>query len=102
METSDIRWWHYFFSGCLLAVSLSVSGQIAPVIEDDYPSPPDLSSIHFYLITVDVGEDVWNNFGHTALRLYDENSNTDTIYNWGVFDTSGGVLDFSWKFLRES
>ncbi|MDG2140168.1 MAG: DUF4105 domain-containing protein [Gammaproteobacteria bacterium] len=99
METSDFRWWHYFFSSCLLAVSFSVSGQITSVIEEEYPSPPDMSSLHFYLITVDVGEDVWNNFGHTALRLFDESSNTDTIYNWGVFDISGGVLGFSWDFF---
>ena len=99
MGTFDIRRWHYFFSGCLLAVSFSVTGQITSVIEEEYPSPPDMSSLHFYLITVDVGEDVWNNFGHTALRLFDESSNTDTIYNWGVFDISGGVLGFSWEFF---
>jgi hypothetical protein len=99
MGTFDIRRWHYFFSGCLLAVSFSVTGQITSFIEEEYPSPPDMSSLHFYLITVDVGEDVWNNFGHTALRLFDESSNTDMIYNWGVFDISGGVLGFSWEFF---
>ena len=43
---------------------------------------------------------VWDNFGHTALRVYDENNNTDTIYNWGAFDVSGGVVSFSYNFFK--
>ena len=46
---------------------------------DQYPIPADLSGVHFYLITVDVGDKVWDNFGHTALRVHDENSGTDTV-----------------------
>jgi hypothetical protein len=65
-----------------------------------YPIPADLSGIHFYLITVDVGDQVWDNFGHTALRVYDEDSNIDTVFNWGVFDISGGVLGFSYNFFK--
>lgn len=66
----------------------------------DYPVPADLSGVHFYLITVDVGDSVWDNFGHTALRVYDENSNTDMVYNWGVFDITGGVVGFSFNFFK--
>ena len=59
-----------------------------------------MSGVYFYLITVDVGDMVWDNFGHTALRVYDENTNTDTVFNWGVFDISGGVGVFSWNFFK--
>lgn len=62
--------------------------------------PPDLSRVSFFLITVDVGNQVWDNFGHTALRMVDENSNTDTVFNWGLFDTRGGLLPFAVNFLR--
>lgn len=64
-----------------------------------YLSPEDMSGVHFYLITVDVGDMVWDNFGHTALRVYDENRGTDTVFNWGGFDVSGGVLSFSYNFF---
>ena len=59
-----------------------------------------MNGVHFYLITVDVGNKVWDNFGHTALRMYDESSNTDLMFNWGVFDVSGGVVAFSYNFLN--
>ncbi len=67
---------------------------------DSYPLPEDLSGVHFYLITVDVGDQVWDNFGHTAVRMYDENTNTDLVFNWGAFDTSGGVIPFSYNFFK--
>jgi len=72
----------------------------APLNAADYPVPADFSGVHFYLITVDVGKNVWDNFGHTALRMYDESSNTDLIFNWGVFDVSGGVVAFSYNFFK--
>lgn len=62
--------------------------------------PTDMDGVHFYLITVDVGDMVWDNFGHTALRVFDENSNTDVVFNWGVFDVSGGALSFSYNFFK--
>jgi len=67
---------------------------------EKFQLPADMSAVHFYLITVDVGDMVWDNFGHTALRVFDENSNTDVVFNWGVFDASGGVLSFSYNFFK--
>ena len=66
----------------------------------NYPLPADMSRVHFYLITVDVGDSVYDNFGHSALRLIDENSNTDTVFNWGYFNLSGGVIGFSLDFFK--
>ncbi|MCI5107019.1 MAG: DUF4105 domain-containing protein [Pseudomonadales bacterium] len=96
---------------CLLTLCLSLLGglhssqaqaqaQLEPLVAADYPVPQDMSAVHFYLITVDVGDQVWDNFGHTALRVIDENSNTDLVFNWGLFDVSGGVVAFSWNFFK--
>lgn len=65
-----------------------------------YALPTDMSAVHFYLITVDVGDQVWDNFGHTALRVLDENSNTDVVFNWGVFRIDGGPVAFSYNFFK--
>lgn len=67
---------------------------------DAIPLPADLSRVHFYLITVDVGDRVWDNFGHTALRMVDENSYTDRVFNWGYFDASGGPALFAFDFFK--
>ncbi len=67
---------------------------------ESIPLPADFSKIHFYLITVDVGNSLWDNFGHTALRIVDENNNTDTVLNWGLFDMSGGMVEFSFDFFK--
>jgi len=68
--------------------------------QDQYALPADMSGVHFYLITVDVGDMVWDNFGHTALRVFDENSNTDVVFNWGVFRIDGGPVSFSYNFFK--
>lgn len=65
-----------------------------------YSLPEDMSGVHFYLLTVDVGDKVWDNFGHTMLRMFDENSNTDMVFNWGVFRLSGGPVAFSYNFFK--
>jgi len=62
--------------------------------------PADWNRVQFYLITVDVGNRLWDNFGHTALRMVDENSATDIVFNWGLFDTSVGYLRFGANFAR--
>ncbi|PCJ26254.1 MAG: hypothetical protein COA96_05795 [SAR86 cluster bacterium] len=67
---------------------------------DQYQLPADMSGVQFYLITVDVGDMVWDNFGHTALRVVDEKSDIDVVFNWGGFDVSGGVVAFSFNFFK--
>lgn len=62
--------------------------------------PQDFSQVDFYLITVDVGDSVWDNFGHTALRVVDNESNSDLVFNWGLFDASVGNVTFASNFLR--
>lgn len=67
---------------------------------DQYSLPADMSGVHFYLITVDVGDMVYDNFGHTALRVFDENTNTDLVFNWGIFRINGGPVGFSYDFFK--
>lgn len=62
--------------------------------------PANFDEVDFYLITVDVGDSIWDNFGHTALRVVDRSSNSDLVFNWGLFDTSGGNILFASNFLR--
>ena len=84
----------------LLVFSGEILAQLPPLDQTETATPADLNRLHFYLITVDVGNNVWDNFGHTALRLYDENTNTDLVFNWGVFDISDGLADFSYNFFK--
>ena len=65
-----------------------------------YALPADMSGVNFYLITVDVGSRVWDNFGHTALRVINENTNTDVVFNWGLFRINGGPVSFSYNFFK--
>jgi hypothetical protein len=67
---------------------------------DQYSLPADMDGVHFYLITVDVGNKVWDNFGHTALRVINENTNTDVVFNWGLFRINGGPVSFSYNFFK--
>lgn len=72
-----------------------------PIIADrqEIPLPKEFSRVEFYLLTVDVGDHVWDNFGHTALRVVDQDSGTDITFNWGLFDSSIGLLRFGWNFM---
>jgi hypothetical protein len=79
-----------------------LTAQGLPLINNaaDIRLPADWNRVQFYLITVDVGNRLWDNFGHTALRMVDENSATDIVFNWGLFDTSVGYLRFGANFAR--
>lgn len=87
---------------CAWIIPRAIFAQSLPAIDnpEQYRLPSDMSRLHFYLITVDVGDAVYDNFGHTALRMYDENSNVDTVFNWGYFNLHGGVVGFSYNFFK--
>lgn len=65
------------------------------------PSPAAASAqfdkLDFYLHTVEVGDLIFNNFGHTAIRVVDRESGRDYIFNWGIFDF-GQPVDFATRF----
>lgn len=92
-----------FIIGLLVwsASSQAQQTQVLPVIEDasNIRLPADFTLVDYYLITVDVGDQVWDNFGHTALRVVDRNTNSDIVFNWGLFDASGGNVAFASDFF---
>lgn len=61
--------------------------------------PEDLDKVDIYLHTVDIGNLVYNNFGHTAIRVHDRHGNQDLVFNWGIFDF-GKPVEFAFKFYR--
>lgn len=85
---------------CLLLFPLRSTALEALDSPEQYALPADMNGVHFYLITVDVGDKVWDNFGHTALRVFDENTNTDLVFNWGLFRIDGGPVTFAYNFFK--
>jgi Domain of unknown function (DUF4105) len=58
----------------------------------------DSSHIRISLLTCGVGDEVWETFGHTGVRVVDSNKGIDVVYNYGTFD--GFDKDFEIKFMR--
>ena len=61
-------------------VPAAVRGGIA--VTEDEPG----SELTVYLMTIGVGDAVWQRFGHNALWIRDARAGTDIAYNWGMFD----------------
>jgi len=61
-------------------------------------TPPDSAALGVWLMTMGPGDAVWERFGHNAIRIRDERTGDDRVYNWGMFslDQSGFIL----RFLR--
>jgi len=70
----------------LLASSVSVNSQVLS------------KNAELSLITCSPGSELYSIFGHSAIRVYDSTTNTDLIFNYGVFDFS--TPNFYWKFVR--
>lgn len=50
------------------------------------------------LITCSPGEELYAKYGHTAIRVYDPNTQWDVVFNYGIFDFNTEL--FYWKFMR--
>jgi len=84
----------------LLAVSPAVAtAQVRPPSAEQPPGPrvtvpPEPGSeLTVTLMTMGVGEQVWEQFGHNALWFHVERPPSvggpaDVVYNWGIFDSS--------------
>jgi hypothetical protein len=44
------------------------------------------ADLTIYLMTMGSGDQVWERFGHNAIRIVDATRGTDSVYNWGTFD----------------
>ena len=68
------------------------SAQAAPGPRVAAPAEPG-SELTITLLTMGVGEQVWEQFGHNALWFHVERppsfgAAVDVVYNWGIFDSS--------------
>ncbi|RYZ58167.1 MAG: DUF4105 domain-containing protein [Proteobacteria bacterium] len=59
----------------------------------------DMDQVDIYLHTIDVGNMVYDNFGHTAIRVVDHRNYSDLVYNWGTF-TFGNPIVFAFDFYK--
>lgn len=55
------------------------------------------SHLRISLLTCGTGEEIWQTFGHTAIRVTDSLYGTDMVYNYGTFSFSD---DFAMQFMR--
>ena len=50
------------------------------------------------LLTCTPGEELYARYGHTALRVCDEEQDLDVVFNYGIFDFN--TDHFYWKFVK--
>ena len=62
------------------------------------PLPSDFSKTDVFLGTRDIGEDIYAKYGHSIVRIVDNQNNSDVGYNWGTFDFNDP--DFIPKFVQ--
>lgn len=55
------------------------------------------SHLRISLLTCGTGPEMWETFGHTAVRVTDTAAGTDIVYNYGTFSFSD---DFAIQFMR--
>ncbi len=58
----------------------------------------DSSHLRISLLTCGTGQEIYETFGHTAVRIVDSTKGTDNVYNYGTFD--GYTENFELKFMR--
>jgi len=54
----------------------------------------------FYLMTCNEGDMVFEQFGHTGLRVYDPINQIDLVFNWGYFSFGDDPNAFMMKFAK--
>ncbi|MCD6062214.1 MAG: rane protein [Flavipsychrobacter sp.] len=57
----------------------------------------DSSNLRISLLTCGTGPEMWETFGHTAVRVTDSTMGTDNVYNYGTFAFGD---DFALQFMR--
>jgi hypothetical protein len=64
-----------------------------------YPSfgQADSCNLRITLLTCGPGEDLYSRWGHTALRVQEQSTGTDNVFNYGTFEFNP---DFYMKFIR--
>jgi hypothetical protein len=62
------------------------------------PANPPGSELTVYLMTMGQGDMVWERYGHNAIGIRNRLTNSDVVYNWGIF--SFEEPGFIGRFLR--
>jgi hypothetical protein len=75
-----------------LIILLTIAAGFIRLYPQDYPG------IQAFLITCEPGTETYSIYGHSALRIINESTREDIVYNWGVFDFA--TRNFAWKFAK--
>ena len=72
----------------------TLDAQAVPSTSSQLPTPP--GTIRVSVLTLGQGNEVFERFGHNALRVVDPVAGTDVAYNWGMFsfDQPGFIRRF--------
>ena len=84
----------------LVAALVGVTG-VAARAQHSTPRNPSVTEddhLRVWLLTAGPGDEVWERFGHNALRVLDTRAGRDVSYNWGIFDFR--QADFISRFLQ--
>ena len=87
---------------CLLA-QVPSQRRVPPPVVQPLVAPPDPlheapQNVTISLLTMGTGPAVWQMFGHSAIWIHDNRFNTDTVFNWGVFNMR--EANFIPRFLK--
>lgn len=67
------------------AAALVVSGAIAAAGQPD-ELPVDVDTVEVYLLTYEPGDELQTMWGHVGLRVRDDRTGTDLVFDWGLVD----------------
>jgi len=60
--------------------------------------PVDMDKVDIYLMTVGLGDEIYQRFGHSIVRVVDHEAKHDYTYNWGIFSFEDP--GFAFKFFK--
>jgi hypothetical protein len=89
IPTGRLRLWHVVLLLLILVLPVAAQEGRLPRLDD---------SAQVSLITYTPGEELYQAFGHSAIRIKDDLLNMDRLYNFGVFDFE--TPDFYLKFVH--
>ena len=102
----------YVFFAVILLLALTARAQQDSNVEAEIPSdslqsdtlqsiiePDSLQAVYVprvSLLTCSPGTEVWQQYGHTAIRFEDTEKDIDVVFNYGLFDFA--APHFIWRF----
>jgi len=76
----------------LVAAPMGLAAQLSPTNSPKFPTASILESpgkdVSISLLTMGTGDQIWELFGHTAIRIHNNVTGQDSVFNWGAFDMS--------------